>query len=149
MIPSPKSTRRPWALIAVMGLLLLFQVGAVVNVLRIPSEVANKLSLSPYLQVIAGVFWALFFGQTAIGLLRRNPLAVKRAFLYGVGFIAYSVLRLLAFAQSDYDRRRFPFLLAITLLLAVLLISTYMLYRRLRWRRMGKNATMENGANDQ
>ena len=147
--PESVLPRRSWALIVVMGMLLLFQVGAVLNALRIPSETANNLSLPPYLQVIGGVFWALLFGQTAISLLRRNPLAVKRAFLYVMVFIAYNVLRLLIFAQSDYDRQRFPFLLAITLLFAVLLVSAFMLYRRLCLRRVAKNSTMENGANDQ
>jgi prolipoprotein diacylglyceryltransferase len=149
MIPSPKTTRRSWSLIVIIGLLLFSQAGAVLNALRIPSEVAHNLSLPPYVQVIAAIFWTLLFGWVAISLLRRNPLAVKRAFLSVVVFVAYSVLRVLIFAQSDYDRQRFPFLLALSLLLAVLLVSVYMLYRHLCTRRRGRNSPMENGTNGQ
>lgn len=149
MMSSPKPARRSWSLIVIIIFLLLFQIGAAVNGLRIPLEETDALSLPPSVQIVSGVLWALIFGQTAISLLRRNPLALKRAFLIVVGFIAYSVLRLLIFSQSDYDRQRFPFLLAITLVFAVLLVVANMLYRRMYLRRVVKDSMMENGANDQ
>ena len=105
-----------------MLLLTLHQLGAILHALRLPPEITPSLSLPPSVQIIAAGFWALIFTHTAISLLQRRKKIVKRAFLQVVVFISYSVLRLFIFTQSDYDRQRLPFLLALTLLFAVSLL---------------------------
>lgn len=114
MIDSPPcpntSSHRPYWLIALLLLLVLLQLGAIINTLQISSDTAEKLSLSPIVQIVAGSLWALIFARTAFSLWRRSPRAVNRVFYWILVFIVYSVLRLLSFAQSDYDRRRWPIL---------------------------------------
>lgn len=105
---APQTPRPRWLTALVMALLL-FQIGVVIHAMRVPGEVAGAMSLPSWAQGIAGVIWGLIFAQAAISLLRRRPGAVKRAFLWVTGFIAYSALRLAIFARSDYDRGRLSF----------------------------------------
>ena len=140
-MPAPAKTsadyplsKRPLWLIGVVVLLLLFQIGAIINALQIPADLAKTLSLSPIIQVIAGVFWVLVFARVAFTLSKRTPTAVNRAFCWLMVFIIYSVLRLLSFAQSDYDRRRWPILILVwfsgTSLIALIACT-----RRKKWQR--------------
>jgi hypothetical protein len=138
------SSHQPVWLIIVMLLLTLHQLGAILHALQIPPDTAQFLSLPPGAQVIAAGFWALIFGHTAISLLQCRKNTVKRAFLQIVVFIGYSVLRLFIFAQTDYDRQRLPFLLAPTLLFAVLLLCAQAFTNR-RSQRSGGNMGTRNG----
>jgi 4-amino-4-deoxy-L-arabinose transferase-like glycosyltransferase len=134
-------SRRPVWLIIVMLLLTLHQIGAILHALQIPSETAQSLSLPPSIQIIAASFWALIFAHTTISLLQRRRQIVKRAFLQIAVFIGYSVLRLFIFAQSDYDRQRLPFLLALTLPFAVLLLCAQAFVNRHAQRSDGNMGT--------
>lgn len=110
-------------LIALMTLLAIIQAGSVVRLLRLPDGVANNMALSPTIQTIGSFFWALIFTWAAYSLLSGSHREVKRALWLLIGFILYSVLRLLLFAQADYDRQRFPFLIVMSAAGLIIIVS--------------------------
>lgn len=109
--------RRRWWLIALTAALALMQTGAVVRTLQRPPELAALVSLNPPLELIAGGGWALLFGGITVNLLRSR--AAQPAILALCGFFIYSVVRLMLFAQADYDQNRLPFLILLSLCLLV------------------------------
>lgn len=109
--------RRRWWLIALTAALALMQAGAVVRTLQRLPELAALVSLNPPLELIAGGGWALLFGGITVNLLRSR--AAQPAILALCGFFIYSVVRLMLFAQADYDQNRLPFLILLSLCLLV------------------------------
>lgn len=109
--------RRRWWLIALTAALALMQAGAVVRTLQRLPELAALVSLNLPLELIAGGGWALLFGGITVNLLRSR--AAQPAILALCGFFIYSVVRLMLFAQADYDQNRLPFLILLSLCLLV------------------------------
>jgi hypothetical protein len=113
---------RPRFLIFLTLLLALFQITNALTVLQLPETITNRLSLPVWFNVGLSGAWALAFGFSAVHLCRRGINAVRYANWLIVAFIGYSWLRLVIFAQADYDRGRLPFLSVLVLLGLVLLV---------------------------
>lgn len=111
MNDAPSPTPRPRRLIILCGALALFQAGAAAQALTLPPAAAELVSLPLALQFVAGGVWALIFGCIVVTLIQTQPHSRRWAWWAVAGFATYSVLRLLLFAQADYDRERLPFLL--------------------------------------
>lgn len=111
------TSKRRWWLIALCGLLTLAQAGAALRALRVPPELAAQISLWLPLEFVAGGLWALLFAVITANLLRKR--AVQPAVFALGGFLIYSVIRLLLWAQADYDQNRLPFLVFMTICLLV------------------------------
>lgn len=118
-------------LAALMTLLVITQAGFVVRLLRLPDGVGGDLALSPIAQMIGAGFWALIFAWAAYSLLSGQRRGVNRALWLVIGFILYSVLRLLLFAQADYDRQRFPFLIVVSAAGLVFIVSVHLVRKAL------------------
>jgi len=114
-------------LAALTGILTLIQLGGALHALQIRPELAAQVSLSMPLEVAASTTWALLSASVTLALLRRLPRALHHAAWLLIGFIGYSLGRLVLFAQADYDRQRLPFLALVSLVL--LLIPTAYILR--------------------
>lgn len=111
--------QRPWRLIFLTSLVAIFQFGAVLRSLSFPAALAAQTSLWLPLEVLASSLWALIFVGLAVNLV-RDSVSRWLPWVYA-GFIVYSALRLLIFAQADYDQARRPsIVLAMLLTVAVL-----------------------------
>lgn len=98
-----------------------------VRVLSLDTALQAQISLHPPFEFLTGTAWAVVFGSAAWRVARRRPFALRFALISMGGFALFSALRLLIWAQADYDRHRLPFLW-ITLALAGLM--TLVLHRR-------------------
>jgi hypothetical protein len=113
--------KRPWRLIVVNSLMALFQLGGLLRTRTLAPDLAEQTSLSLALEAVAYSLWALIFAGLAVTLLRQYT---SRWTIWAyAGFVLYSVLRLLVFAQSDYDRARQPFILLAALLILALIMA--------------------------
>ncbi len=115
-----ESPTRPWRMILVCIGLMLFQAGAALQAVTISAEIAAQVRLPFSLQFVTGTLWALLFAFITVNLVRKQPRARTFAFWALLGFVTYSLLRLLLFAQADYDQQRQPFLILITLVILVI-----------------------------
>lgn len=118
MTQPPTPPTRPWRLILLLTALALFQAGAALQAITTPPEIAAQIRLPLGLQFVAGALWALLFAFITVNLVRRQAQAITPWAL--LGFVTYSLLRLLLFAQADYDQQRQPFLILITLVIVVI-----------------------------
>ncbi len=92
-------------------LMLLVQVGALLNLTRIPAEILPQLSLFLPLELVLTLAWALIFAWLAVNLWRGLPTRwLWQALLL---YVVISVLRLLFFARADYVQGRMPILLLV------------------------------------
>lgn len=122
------SPRQPRRLILLTAFLALLQLGAAIRTLRVPADLAGQISLPLPLEFVASGFWALLFALCTLNLIRLEKHAQRHTFRALIGFILYSVVRLLLFAQADYDQQRLPFLFITTAIM--LLITVAYLLRR-------------------
>jgi hypothetical protein len=106
------------------GLLVLIQAGAVLRALQVAPEVAALISVPMPLEVVASVVWGLLFVWVTIQLLRHHPYAQRHAAWVLIGWIIYSVARLVMFVRADYDQQRLPFLITIASMI-VLILTVY------------------------
>ncbi len=114
--PLPPPTRS-WRMILLLVTLALFQAGAALQAITTPPDIAAQIHLPLGLQFVAGGLWALLFVFITVNLVRNQPRAHYLAFWSVLAFVTYSLLRLLLFAQADYDQQRQPFLLLTTLVI--------------------------------
>lgn len=119
--------RRSRWFITLMGLLALFQGGAALRVLHIAPDLTAQIALSLPLEFVVSLLWTGTAALTARALWLRRPAAERQARALLAGFVGYSLLRLILFAQADYDRGRLPFLLVISGLLCTSLIIPWLL----------------------
>lgn len=102
-----QTNRRPaihWWLMALTGALTLMQLGAMLRAATVPDALARQISLLLPLEFVAAGVWALIFAYGTVNLMRTRR--GRPAALAVVGFVTYSTLRLLFFAQADYDQGR-------------------------------------------
>jgi hypothetical protein len=130
------------ALTLLMALLALFQIVSVIRVLNLPDDLAGQVSLLTPLDVIAGLVWAGIFTATVLALVRKHVHALRYAGWALLGFVLYSIARLLFFSRADYDRGRLPFLLVIAV--ATLCIPVIFLIRT-AWIRRHTRENFDNG----
>ena len=105
-----KQLRRRWWVIALTIALALMQTGAIIRLLNTPAALTEQTSLVLPLEIVAAGLWTLIFAILAVNLLRLR--ATRLAKWTFIGFATYSTVRLLLFAQADYDHNRLPFLVA-------------------------------------
>jgi hypothetical protein len=122
--------RRARGLLMVTGLLALFQAGAAFQVLHIPGTLAAQISLSLPLEFTASLLWAFLAGVDCIQLWRRRAGAQKNTVWLLIAFMIYTLLRLILFAQADYDRGRLGFLTLVFVLIIALIALRSSLFRK-------------------
>ena len=107
-------------LILLITFFTLMQAGGLIRTIQRSEVLSTQLTLSRPLEIVAGVVWLSVFGWLLWALIRNRPHAQFRAIVVTFGFIAYSVLRLVIFAQADYDRQRIPFLVLLLVIMTLL-----------------------------
>ncbi len=106
--------------LARLGLILaLVEIGALIAAWRMPTDVAAAVGALRTLDVVGSVVWAALFLVLALPVLRRQPSAVRAAVWSLVAFLAYNVVRWVAFVRADYDHQRLPLLIVGTLIAAI------------------------------
>ncbi|MBL8154766.1 MAG: hypothetical protein JNM70_11335 [Anaerolineae bacterium] len=124
---STEQPRRSRWFIMLMGFLALFQGGAAVRVLHIAPDLAAQITLSLALEFVVSLLWTGTAALTARALWLRRAAAGRQARAVLIGFVGYSLLRLILFAQAPYDRGRLPFLLVVGGLLCASLVVPWLL----------------------
>lgn len=102
----------------VLAALLLLQLGGVVQLVNTPPGINPLLPIPLQLTITFG--WIALF---TLAILRYGEYK-SRALWLVCGFILYSTLRLLLFAQADYDRMRTPFLILVSAVVVGLIFFT-------------------------
>jgi hypothetical protein len=97
-------------LAAITGSLAIIEIGAAIHVLYIAPGPAEQISLSIPLEFATSVAWGVLSAIVTFTLVRRKPRALRYATWLVIGFIGYSLARLLIFVRADYDQQRLPFL---------------------------------------
>jgi hypothetical protein len=112
--PLPLQSNRRLALLLMV--FALHQGINAVSMLTLPVAAAD-MRLSPGLDAILSIAWALVFVSLIAGALWPSKLTRLRSFattgrviVLLTLFSLYQLTRLAAFAQADYDRQRLPFL---------------------------------------
>src|SRR5262245_55452115 len=111
----PENARRAYPLLVLVltAILTLVEVGAAIEALRTPADLRAEVSLPVWLDMLAGIAWALVFARATVWLARGNGQAGKLTAWALIAFGTYTMARLLLFTRADYDRQRLPFLLSI------------------------------------
>lgn len=113
-----------WSLLA--GFLLVFQIIQALFVLQLPERVQEAIAFPVGLQVLLALLWASLFASALVTLAKDKGSALRYTQLLVSVFILYSLLRLMVFAQADYDRSRLTFLAGLTVCLLAVLIITWL-----------------------
>jgi len=116
--PSDSSSDRPGCLIFITAILGVYQIIFAFRVLQ-QADILSESSLPVAMQVTVATVWAVGFLLATVGLVRHNRLALRYSGWLIVTFILYNLLRVVAFAQADYDRQRLPFLMILTLIILI------------------------------
>jgi hypothetical protein len=106
-----------WLLVALSVIVALGQLGAVIHLLHVPTDLIMQTRLILPLELFAGAVWALLFSIAAVNLARKSPHAMRWNLWVLSGFFMYSAARLSLFAQADYDRNRLSLMVIVTTLL--------------------------------
>ena len=104
-------------LMVITAVLAIIEFGAAYRALNLPPDVT--ISLSRPFEAIAAITWALLLtGATwRVAWFRERNLRTSVFVL--VGFIVYSLARLLIFTRADYDHNRLRFLTVATILVLI------------------------------
>lgn len=90
--------------------MMLYQIVWLVSVLQLPDNLKATISLSLPLEVIISISIVTFITYGIRALIVREDWAIR----YTMGImslqVAYILVRLILFAEADYDRQRLPFL---------------------------------------
>jgi len=114
--------KRPLWFIMMTCFILLYQIVWLISVLQLPDDLKDTVSLSVPFEVIVSGAIVTFFTVGLRALILTRPWAIR----YTVGVIAVLwmtiILRLIVFAEADYDRQRLPFLVFITIVVCGLMV---------------------------
>jgi len=111
-----------------LGLLFLAlaQGGAAVRALTMPEEIAAEVSVPSALDLVMGTVWGALFAACVWGLRHSSRMRRHRALTLIGAYTGYALIRLIVFAQADYDQGRFLFLLImVAFILLILLAAVY------------------------
>lgn len=104
-------TKRAIWLIILTCFILLYQIFWFVSVLQLSDDLKTKVSLSIPYEMIVSLVIVLFFMNGLRALILTRSWAIGYT-IGGIIFLwATVLLRLIVFAEADYDRQRLPFLL--------------------------------------
>jgi hypothetical protein len=120
-VTPPRRPRYTRVLVLFLVILATIQIGSAVRAVMLPPDVAARVSLNPALEIVGGTLWAGLSALAAWRLARGLHHARRWAVLLLTGFAGYTVMRLVAFAQADYDRARIVFL-GIMLMVIIFLV---------------------------
>jgi len=106
--------KRPLWFIIITCFILLYQIVWLVSVLQLPDDLKNQISLSVNLEIGISVLIVTFFTFGLRALILTRKWAIKYTVVGIVILWMTILLRVIVFAEADYDRQRLPFLLFIT-----------------------------------
>lgn len=114
--------KRPTWLIFVASLIMLYQIVWLIRVLQLPDNLTSQISLSIPLEIIVSscLILALVYGIWTLMIKKVWAVLWVRGII-GIQ-LGYILLRLIIFAEADYDRQRLPFLVIIFLIVVGLLL---------------------------
>ncbi len=110
--------------------LTLFQIGAAIQVLQIPENVVEQISLSLPFEFVVSIVWSLVFGWLAVVIVRNHHHALRYTIGATVGLIAYRALHRIIFSRADYEQGRIPFLVAIIVVIIGITLIALVIARR-------------------
>jgi len=109
---SPEQNHPLWFL-SFTCFMILYQIFWVVRVLQLPHDLQQQISLSVPLEVFVSILIVTFFTYGLRALIFNRSWAMR----YTIGVfcfqMGYSVLRIIVFAEADYDRQRLLFLIIV------------------------------------
>lgn len=121
---SSKQGQRLGCTTFLLVILMLFQIISLLRVLQLPTSIRAGLQFAPWFQAMLALIWVLLFAVAIVMILRQQRDASQFSSWLIIGFMIYSLLRLIIFAQADYDRQRLPMLAAMTMILLAIPIIT-------------------------
>lgn len=124
-MPDRMSTRQSSGclLMFVIGLCL-YQIFVLIHVLQIEETIRTALIPSVPVQIGLGILWLMLLGQTAIGLVIKQALALRYGGWIVIAYVIYRLGYVILFVQADYNRNRLPFLILFTILVLIVPIMT-------------------------
>jgi putative exporter of polyketide antibiotics len=123
-----KSPKRYAYLLFILAILSLYQILFAFRVLIDRGLYGDNLSLSPVIQAGMALLWAILFLIAVLGLARGKRFGLGYSAWLIISFVVYNVLRVILFAQADYERNRIPFLVMGAIM--ILIIPVLVLLRR-------------------
>ena len=112
-----RAVGRERQLMVVTAVLAIIEFGAAYRALNLPADVTN--SLSRPLEAIAALAWALLLTAATWSVAWYRERNLRIGVFVLVGFIVYSLARLLVFTRADYDHNRLRFLTVLTILVLI------------------------------
>lgn len=123
------SASRLW-LIILTCIMMLYQIVWIGRVLSLPDNLKERISLVVPLEVAISILFVTLFTYGLRALIVRTTYAVRYTIVILGLLIGYSLLRLILFAEADYDRQRLPFLVILFSIVCCLVLLPE-LFRRL------------------
>ena len=122
MPPETKQRRtiaigRERQLMVVTAVLAIIEFGAAYRALNLPADLT--ISLSRPFEAIAALAWALLLTAATWRVAWFRERNLRTGVYVLVGFIVYSLARLLVFTRADYDHNRLRFLTVLTILVLI------------------------------
>jgi len=126
------SPNQPKWLLLLLLMLFAYHVVDVIRTVQLPPEIAAATTLPIPLRLMTGVTWAGLSGWSMLRVVRGHSNANQHARYLLVGFVLYTIARLIVFTQAEYDRQRLPFVLVSLAFLMVLFVVVRLLRNKLR-----------------
>ena len=108
-------------LVLVLIILITFQIIQAITVLNIQDVATLSLTFDANLQVAINGIWVILFTFGLIKLARSDEGTVRYIQWSLLGFMVYSIIRLVLLTQADYDRQRLALIIIGGLLLIIAL----------------------------
>lgn len=110
----------------VTAVLAIIQFGAAYRAMTLPSDLARQVSLMPELEFVAALAWGVLLSAATWRVAWYKTRNLRTGVYVLVGFIVYSVARLLVFTRADYDHNRLRFLTVLTILVLIAAVGYLM-----------------------
>jgi hypothetical protein len=104
-------------LMVITLVLAIIEFGAAYRALNLPADV--MISLSRPFEALAALAWALLLTAATWRVAWYRERNLRTSVFVLVGFIVYSLARLLIFTRADYDHNRLRFLTVMTILVLI------------------------------
>ncbi|MFN8564152.1 MAG: hypothetical protein U0703_21615 [Anaerolineae bacterium] len=141
-----RAVGRERQLMVVTAALAIIQFGAAYRAMTLPSDLARQVSLLPELEFVAALAWAVLLSAATYRVAWYRVRNLRTGVYVLVGFVVYSVARLLVFTRADYDHNRLRFLTVLTIL--VLIAAVVYLMRPVVRRTLPTEKTDEHESRD-
>lgn len=105
--------KRPLWIIIFTCFMMLYQIFWIIRVLQLSHNLQQQISLSVPLEVFVSISIVTFFTYGIRALICNHSWAMRYTMGVFCFQMGYSSLRLIAFAEADYDRQRLPFLIIV------------------------------------